>query len=281
MSTYKVILMSLTKNKYGYTPRIEELQMLANSVQNQPLYDNHESFREPIGRILKADVVYDNNLKTLVVDGEVEVFSDERSQKAILEKIKTGGFSPSYIDGGFLVDESDGSINLPFDFLFDAYKTNEIELYLATKKLSKYLNNPIHCLRFRRHFLTETAVFVGLTISSYFIWKILDDIKLYEKLKSYIIEFVGKNKKKEFRLEIIAPEEIQTDIKRLQYTLLGEDEEIKSELDYLKNKKVIELELEKFGNEYSSINKVCYIVEKKDEIVISNREIKRIKKNAI
>lgn len=281
MSVHKVILMSLTKNKYGYTPRIEELQMLAASVVNSPLYDNHESFKDPIGKITEAELIYDEELKTLVVDGEVEIFEDERSQKALLEKINGGGFSPSYVDGGFLVDESDGTINPPIEFYFDAYKTNEIELYLQTKILSKEFNIPILCNRFRRHFLTETAAFIGLTIGSYFIRKILEDIKLYEKMKSFITDLVGKNKRKEFRLEIIASEEIQSDLKRLQFTLLGEDDEIKSELDYLKEQKVIELELEKFGNEYSSVNRISYTVEKADEIIISNKEVKKIKKGAI
>lgn len=155
------------------------------------------------------------------------------------------------------------------DIYFDAYRTNETELYLKTKELSSDLNIGINCIRTRRHaFGISVLTFIGAAIGAYFIEKVLDDIKLYEKFKNYLVRVSGISEKgKETKLSIIPPRTAEhKQILEIVITAHSDDDMLKI-IDELRNCDLLKTEIPKFKSDYINYSLVQYHAYIKNDIV--------------
>lgn len=257
----KAILMSQAKNRYGYTPRIEELSTVAKQSPGTFLFRNHQTHESPMGRVLEARILFDEKLGCLVVEGVLEIYED----KLGAEEMNGVNLSQAYTDGGFFVDESDGRFLPPMELTFDAYNTDETELYLRMKEISKELNIGIVARRMRRHEFTSTA-FLFTAIGSYFLKKVLDDTGLYEKLKKLLLG--GSKNTNEVMIDVVSEHESRNEKHRLRIRIKGKDVNdinIKIDSTFKNEQKFLFDELEKFKNEYKDKEMVGYDVDLLDD----------------
>ncbi|MDO7787864.1 hypothetical protein P6N53_11595, partial [Desulforamulus aquiferis] len=197
--------MTTQENTYGYSAKIEELIIVAENSKGKPLFKDHDITKEPIGVVSDTEIVYESELDCLSVMAIIELKQDN-NETEIRQYIEDGGFSATYSDGGFSINESDGTNLPPMEILFDAYRTNEIKLYLDSKEMSKLLNIPIYCTRIRRHAGFEVLTFFAVSLGSYLINKILDDIGLYERFKEYLLNVSEVSSSgKEANITVISP----------------------------------------------------------------------------
>ena len=181
----RAVLGTSNVNRYGYKPRIEDLISIAENSKGKTLSFEHNPDNPPVGNILDTEIEYIAKDNVLQVTAIIEL-KEEYSTSEFLETIGKGGFSPSYLDGGFSIDASDGTYANPLRIIFDAYRTDEVKLYVKIRELSKTLNIPIVCHRARKHAFVQILTGVGIIIGAYFLEKVFDDIKLYEKIKELL-----------------------------------------------------------------------------------------------
>ena len=250
---YKIRIMTTLENEYGYTPFIEELQMVARGCLGNFLYKNHDPSKEPTGRIVNTEIVYDKELECLAVVGIVEVFNADP------ESFEKRGFSGAYSYGGFEVDESDGTDPEVLIIDFDAYNTNEIQLYLNAKSLSKELNKIVLCRRTRRHDFGIIPTTIMVTIGAYFINKILDDIELYEKFKKFILNVSKENDAgQEIRLDVCIPAKEKEFNQNIKLHFSGSNDELEKITDHQVVKDLLRTEEGKLEGEHSNLRNVTY-----------------------
>ncbi|MEA4822139.1 MAG: hypothetical protein VB122_07960 [Erysipelotrichales bacterium] len=258
------ILMTNGENVYGHKTKIEELIVVAEQSKGKPLYSHHEPWKKNIGKIIDTRIIYRDDLDCLAVEADIEIDNSENGDE-IIHLLKSGGFSSTYSDGGFEVDKSDGMVMPHLEIYFDAYRTNETKLYLEATELSKLFNIGIRCIRVRRHAAGTVLAFVGATIGSYFLNKVLEDINVYGKFKKFLIGTSKSSESgKEVNLNIIASTETRIKQNRISYHVIGQDSDIDDALDYLKENNIIQMELESFTSKSKDINHLYYEVKKEN-----------------
>lgn len=276
MLVVKGNLMTSGENGYGYKPRIEELILNADKAKGQSIFKEHKKYEKPLGKITETEIVYDEKIAQLVVQGTIEVY-DESAKEYVLKLVESGGFSSTYADNGFLVKESNCKYFQPIEVCFDAYRTDEIKLFLEMRELSKELESAIYCRRIRRHAIGGVLAFIGLTIGAHIIGKIFDDIGLYDKFKKKFIKMSrGSDIGKEAMIEVISPKENKDITRRLVINIEGNDVEIEEIMDHLRENEYIKIELEKFNNEYDQYKKVVIKANKSGDIQITKISVEKI-----
>lgn len=264
----KGTLITNQKNLYGYETKVEDLIVTAEQSKGMPLYSHHEPWKKSIGIIVDTKIVYRDDLDCLAVEADIEIHDSENVEE-VINLLKTGGFSGTYSDGGFVVDESDGKCLPHLIIYFDAYRTNETKLYLEAIELSKSLNIGVECARVRRHGAGAVLAFVGTTIGAYFLGKILDDMKAYDSFKKFLINTSKSSESgKEVNINVIAPSDTKDNCNRMSYHIIGQDDDINSAFDYIKENRVIQREVDSFTNTNKDKSQVYYEVKRENGQIV-------------
>lgn len=264
----KGILMTNETNLYGHQTKVEELIIVAKQSKDRYLFRQHEPWKSPIGIITDTKIEYLEDKNCLAVTAEIQI-NDGKDKEVVLEMLEKGGFSSTYSDGGFIVDESDGAIVPGVEVYFDAYRTDETKLYLEALELSKVLNTRIQCIRIRRHAISQVLAFVGTTIGGYFLVKILDDIDIYTKFKQFLIGTSKSSEKgKETNINVIAPTETRIIKNRISYHITGQDNDIEAALDYLRDNKFIHHDIDSFKSQNRNTQHLYYDVKRENGKII-------------
>ena len=255
-------------NLYGHQTKVEELIIVAKQSKYRYLFRQHEPWKSPIGIITDTKVEYLEDKNCLAVTAEIQI-NDGKDKEAVLEMLEKGGFSSTYSDGGFIEDESDGTIIPGIEIYFDAYRTDETKLYLEALELSKVLNINIQCTRIRRHAFGQILAFVGTTIGGYFLVKILDDVGIYSKFKEFLIGASKSSEKgKETNIRVIAPTETRMNENRISYHITGQDDDVEAALDYLRDNKLIHQDIDSFKSQNKNIQYLFYDVKRENGKIV-------------
>ncbi len=202
---FNATLMTSHRNKLGYKPKVEDMLAHLEYFQNKPLINkDHDMTKEPIGRVIEAQLTSIEDGKEAKIEGVVEIFANGCDPKQIEKEILGKGFSPSFQDGDFtLYPQGNQEFTNPIQIEFDAYAASDIQLYFQGKKWAEKLKCPITFIRVRRHAAEGVGVWIAFQVGAYFFKKILDDIGLYEWLRDEFVKLGQANKDgKEIRIRI-------------------------------------------------------------------------------